>query len=287
MKKQLLLLGFSLIWLASCQIQNTGTSHKTIKNHGVKIDYRIYGDSDTTLLFVHGWGINQTYWDPQVQYFSKKYKVVTFDLPGFGLSGKNRKNYSMEAYGDDVISLIKKLKLTQVILIGHSMGGNIILEAAVKHPKDIIGFIGIDNFKELGMEYTETDQMEINNFLNGLKENYANVASAFAEGALFAESTDTTVINRVIKDIKTSDPAAAISSIENSLRSTEREKLLMNQLQLKVLLVNSDVIPTNEEALEKYCKSHEIIPIHDTGHYPMIEKPEEFNRALQKAIDHL
>ena len=193
----------------------------------------------------------------------------------------------MAAYGNDVVRLIEKLKLKNVVLIGHSMGGNIILEAAVKHPRDVIGFIGIDNFKDLGMEYTEADKMEIDKFFSGLQENYADVASAYLEGALFGENTDTTVINRIVHDIRSANPTIAIASLKNALWATDREKQLMGQLKLKVVLLNSDGVPTNEAALKKYCEAYKIIPIHGTGHYPMVEKPSEFNQALQRAIQAL
>ena len=74
------------IALASCQTKLAQNQHKKVKSQGVKINYGLTGRGDTTLLFVHGWGINQTYWDAQVRHFSRKYKVLTFDLPGFGQS---------------------------------------------------------------------------------------------------------------------------------------------------------------------------------------------------------
>ena len=53
-----------------------------IVSNKVRIDYTDTGTGDTTLLFVHGWCINKTYWEKQVAYFGKRYRVVTIDLPG-------------------------------------------------------------------------------------------------------------------------------------------------------------------------------------------------------------
>jgi sigma-B regulation protein RsbQ len=61
---------------------------KEIKRDNAVIDYQVKGNGDTTLLFVHGSYIDQTYWKGQVDYFNSEYKVVTIDLPGHGKSGK-------------------------------------------------------------------------------------------------------------------------------------------------------------------------------------------------------
>ena len=101
------------------------------------------------MLFVHGWCINKEYWDDQSRYFSDKYKVVALDLPGFGRSGKNRTEWTFEQYADDINEFIKAEKLKNVILIGHSMSGDILLLMDTKYPGSVIGIVGIDNLKNL------------------------------------------------------------------------------------------------------------------------------------------
>ena len=95
---------------------------KVIQRDGAVIDYHISGKGDTTLLFVHGSYIDQTYWKDQVAYFSPQYTVVTIDLPGHGKSGKERDHWSIKGFAEDVIHLIKELDLKNIILIGHSLG---------------------------------------------------------------------------------------------------------------------------------------------------------------------
>ncbi len=104
-----------------------------ISNNGVNIAYTDTGRSDTTILFIHGWAINKGYWADQVSYFGKKYRVVTMDLPGFGQSGKNRDKWDTKTYGSDVNAVISTLGLNNVILIGHSMSGDIALQAAADY----------------------------------------------------------------------------------------------------------------------------------------------------------
>src|SRR4051812_43754769 len=116
---------------------------KEIKRDNALINYRMSGNGDTTLLFVHGSYIDQTYWDKNVKYFTPHFKVVTLDLPGHGLSGRERTKWSTQGFAEDILTLIKELDLKRVILIGHSWGADISLIAATKNPQPISGFIAV------------------------------------------------------------------------------------------------------------------------------------------------
>jgi pimeloyl-ACP methyl ester carboxylesterase len=64
---------------------------KTVSSDDVTIAYQVQGEGKPALVFVHGWGINRTYWNAQLTYFAKKHHVVTIDLAGHGESGQDRK----------------------------------------------------------------------------------------------------------------------------------------------------------------------------------------------------
>ncbi len=258
-------------------------SRDSVKNNGVYIDYNVYGTGDYTLLFIHGWCINQTYWDEQVESLKSDYRVVTFDLPGFGQSGVNRKNWAIEKFGEDVNLIMKQLKLNNVILIGHSMGGDIAVEAALNNPK-IIALIGIDNFKDVGAEYDQDTKKQISDFMEMLRNNFSEIAPAYAEGSLFHSSTDSLVKTRVMNDFRNCDSVAAISTLEALISYGENESDRLHQLKMKMYLINSNASPTNKSGLDTTGMEYEVVEIDSTGHYPMIEKPEEFNKLLKQTI---
>lgn len=259
------------------------TATVSVNNNGVFINHNSYGEGDFTLLFVHGWCINQTYWSNQVEALSFDYRIVTIDLPGFGESGTNRENWSIEEYGSDINAVIEQLKLTNVILIGHSMGGDIILESALKNV-EVIALIGIDNFKDVGVEFNDEMKVEIDGFVDMLKNNFSEIAPAYADGALFHPSTDSLVKARVIKDFKNSDSTIAISNLEALFEYALIEAKQLSTLKQKIYLINSNTSPTNTDGLDAAGIAYEVIEINSTGHYPMIEKPEEFNRLLEQTI---
>ena len=186
-----------LVWLGctSPDNQTEETLPKTeLFSGGVKIDYNVCGNADTTLLFVHGWCINQTYWEHQVEAFCDRFKVVTIDLPGFGSSGKGREEWTIEDYGEDVSAVISLLGLKNVILVGHSMGGDVILEAALKRKEEVIKLVGVDNFKDVGVFFDEATRGEINAFIELLKQGFGEVIKGYADSYLFHASTDSLVI---------------------------------------------------------------------------------------------
>lgn len=283
-----------ILFISSCKNNSQKASDNTLNGgskqvvtfDGQELNYERHGNGDYTVLLVHGWCIDQSYWSRQVDFLKSSYQVITLDLPGFGQSGKTRANWTIEAFGRDVNTLIDQLELKNVILVGHSMGGDVVLEAALNNP-DIVAIIGIDTFKDVGMEVTEEVQVEIDGFLGMLRENFSEIAPAYADGALFHSSTDTNVRARVMEDFAKSDPVAATGSLESLFHYASIEANRLSTLKQKLYLINSDATPTNRVGLSEAGVDFEINDIPATGHYPMIEKPELFNEKLKETIQRI
>ena len=284
MKTYLIIL-LPIIVLSSCSNPADKKENANVKVNNVEIAYDQCGKGDTTLLFVHGWCINKDYWKEQSKYFCDKYKVAALDLPGFGKSGKNRTDWTFEQYADDINDFIKAEKLKNVILIGHSMSGDILLLMDTKYPESVIGIVGIDNLKSPGVKNTEEQTKEIEGFFAMMDSSFSGTVEGYTKQYLFPLSADTSIVNRVIKDFKMNDSAIAIKVLRSLVEVSQKERDMMQHLKHKLYLVNSDGGPTEIDSLKEYCKaSAEVVYIHGTGHYPMIEKPAEFNTALGKVI---
>ena len=255
-----------------------------VNDQGVNISYTDTKIGDTTLVFVHGWCINKSYWSNQVTYFSKKYRVVTFDMPGFGESGKNRKDWSTQAYGRDVDSVISQLKLKNVILIGHSMAGDIVLQAAINNPK-VIGLVGIDNFKNVGHIENAASKKDFADAIATLKRNFKSVAVPYFKQDLFSKTTSKAIQERVLNDVTHADTTIAAASMEQGNAFDELDKL--HQLKMKLYLINSDVHPADTTGLIRNKIPYQLLYIHGTGHFPMIEAPADFNLLLEKVIQYI
>jgi pimeloyl-ACP methyl ester carboxylesterase len=259
-----------------------------IRDDKVEINYYQQGQGNATLVFLHGWCINSTYWNTQFSHFAKHYSVYAIDLPGFGKSSADRENWTIEEYAKDVTGFIEMLGLENVILIGHSMSGEIMLQIVMNKNPRIIGLVGIDNFKNIDVEFTAEQMEQMSTFFNMLKEDFKNSAPVYAEKMLFHPSTSAEVKERVKNDIATSNPLIGFSTIMNYIKFTQAVPAKLEQLHYKLHLVHSDATPTNEKGLEARCKNgYEVKAIHATGHYPMIEKPDEFNQLLEELLENL
>ncbi len=252
---------------------------------GEQIAYILAGQGDTTLFFIHGWCINKEYWQNQIDHFSQNYKVVAIDLPGFGESSKGRQSYDFSKYKEDVKKTIDSLNLENVIIIGHSMSGDIILSLATTYPNSIIGLIGIDNLHEPNFSKDSVTEAQEAGFYDYMEANYDTAVNASSRQYLFQPGTPDGIVNKVMQNILATDRHISVNVLRSLSAISKTEREMMSKLIYPLKLVNSDVKPTKLDVLNQYCpKGAQVYYVKGTGHYPMIEKPEEFNQALQKAI---
>jgi len=257
-----------------------------INENGMNLNYKVSGKGPTTLVFVHGSYIDQTYWKKQVSGFKDHYQVITLDLPGHGKSGRNRKDWKIQSFADDLIFLIKKLELTNVILIGHSIAGNICLMAAVKYPTPIIGLIGIDTFKNAGTPMTADFRKQTEGIKKGLLGDFPGTNEKYARTALLKPSTPNHLVKKVIKDYRNAYPPMGIQTTAEFFEINKMEKELLPRLNVKLYLINVDYIPTNETALKKLLrKDYQLNIMNGTCHFPMLEHPDELNLILRQYIN--
>jgi pimeloyl-ACP methyl ester carboxylesterase len=100
-----------------------------------EIAYSESGKGDRALLLIHGLGSSMPVWSRNVQALARQHRVVAIDLPGYGKSSKGPYPYSMAFFAEVVDRVIDALGLRRVVLIGHSMGGQIALTHALLRPK--------------------------------------------------------------------------------------------------------------------------------------------------------
>ncbi|MBI5730971.1 MAG: alpha/beta hydrolase [Ignavibacteriales bacterium] len=273
---------FILFFLLLGFVNNSLSQQQNILSKDeTRIIFHAAGNGEPALVFVHGWSCDKSYWNDQVKTFSPKYKVVTIDLAGHGESGMNRKNYTMESFGEDITAVINKLGLKKVILIGHSMGGYVIIEAARQLKEKIIGLVGADTYQ--GME-DEMTKEQIDQFMKPFKEKFVQKTKEFVK-TMFPKTADSTLVNRVADDMSSAPPRVAISAMQN-LFSYHAFKALKD-MNAPIISINCDRYPLNVEETRKHTKSFEVKMMNGVGHFVMLEDPQKFNKLLQESIDEL
>lgn len=256
-----------------------------IRDKQVEINYLQQGQGDPTLLFLHGWCIDVTYWKNQVEYFSKNYNVYAIDLPGFGKSTADRTNWTIEEYANDVTAFIETMNLKNVVIIAHSMAGEIMLQTALTNNPKIVGIVGVDNFKIIDVAFTPEQMKQMTDFFPMLEKDFKNSAPVYADMMLFHPTTSKEVKDRVKTDFANSDSVVGYGTFMNQMQYASNDAQRLEQLNYKLYLINNDGFPTNETGLKNHCKTgFQVETISATGHYPMIEKPTEFNLILEKVL---
>lgn len=119
---------------------------KTVKlTSGIEIAYNDEGNSKKTpLLFIHGLGSYMRAWDKNVAELSKIHRCIRLDLPDYGKSSKGKYQGGMKFYADNIKAFCDKLGFKKVILIGHSMGGQISMTAALQYPELVEKMVLVD-----------------------------------------------------------------------------------------------------------------------------------------------
>jgi pimeloyl-ACP methyl ester carboxylesterase len=203
-----------------------------------------------------------------------------------GKAGHNRENWTIEEFAKDVRAVIDGLQLNNVILVGHSMGGEIILQTALTLPGKVIGFIGIDNFKQFVTSFTPQEEKQVSEFMQDLKTNFDSTATMYTRLALFPQGyPDTNSVNRVVRSIRQTDSVVAIKALESLMYFALKDSEMISRLPIPAHLIVSDYTATNEESFRTAAKAGSSIRvIKGTGHYPMIEKGQQFTELLRETI---
>ena len=246
-----------------------------------KINFYTEGKGEHALVFVHGWSCDRSYWNDQVKTFSPKYRIVTIDLAGHGESATTRKNYTIELFGEDVAAVVNKLKLDKVILIGHSMGGAVVIEAAKLLKGKVIGLVGADTYQSFKDDWT-AEQKE--GFLKPFTENFVVTAKGFVK-SMFPKTADSTLVNKIADDMSSAPPEIAKSAIRNLFFYDPIPTL--KEIHLPIISINCDMYPVSVEENKKYVDSFTVKMMNGVGHFVMLEDPVKFNRLLQEAVDEL
>lgn len=246
------------------------------------ISYEIVGTGEPTLVFVHGWSCDSRYWRAQIPHFSKNHRVVTLDLAGHGHSGATRSHYTMKAFGEDVRAVTKAVGDDDVILIGHSMGGAVIAEAARVMPDWVIGLIGVDTLQNV--EYPMTDEA-LEAMTAPLEKDFRTGIRQFV-GDMILPYTDPKLREWIVSDMAAAPPAVALSAMNHMMSQyiTGEAAKIFDDISLPVVAVNADLWPIDYQANRQHMSSFDAIVLEGTDHFLMMNRPAEFNRALEKAI---
>jgi len=249
---------------------------------GVEIHYEAAGNGEPAIVFVHCWSCDRSYWSGQAAHFAKSRRIVAIDLAGHGESGLGRQRYSIEAFGADVKAVVDALGLRRVVLVGHSMGGPVTLEAARLMPERVVALVPIDTLGRVGAQIPAEERRA---FLDPMRADFPTATRKFVHDFMFTPKSDPALAERIAQDIAAAPREVALSALDNLFDYDEAKALAAIKVPLR--LINADRWPTDLAAARKHKPDVQLAVMPALGHFPMLEDAAEFNRLLERALKEL
>jgi pimeloyl-ACP methyl ester carboxylesterase len=249
---------------------------------GLEIRYESAGSGEPALVFVHGWSCDRSYWRAQVDHFAKSHRVIAIDLGGHGESALGRKDWTMAAFGKDVQAAVEAAGPQKVVLVGHSMGGPVIAEAAQLMPERVVALVMVDFFNEVDRRFGPKER---EGFLAPMRADFPQATRAFVRQEMFVPRSDPKLADRIAGDMASGPPSVAISAMEQLLQYDQGKALARTKVPVR--LINADKWPTDLAAARRHKPDIQLAVIPAVGHFLMMEDPEEFNRVLARSVQEL
>lgn len=248
------------------------------------ISYNSVGKAnELALVLIHPFPFDSSFWSSQVEFFSKHFQVITYDLSGFGKSINNDGIITIDMHADDLLEVLNDCNLEKVTLCGLSIGGYVALRFAEKNP---------DRTDKLILANTtykpDTDEKRIGRF-NAIENIRSGKLEDFADAMtknLLGENTYNDNLNCVTYTHGTIMKQSLVGICGNLLAMAARtstEKIIA-QFPNKMLVITSDsdeIIPSadSQDMVEKSTNA-KMVQINNAGHLSALEQPEQFNKAV-------
>lgn len=250
-----------------------------------------YDDAGTgvAVVFVHGHPFDRTMWRPQVEAIVRSQRrAVTFDLRGYGESDVVAGVTPLGVFTDDTVALLDDLDIERAIIVGLSMGGQIVMDLVQRFPERVVAIVLADTFPDTETQRGTADRMETADDLirNGMSEYSAQAVSMMVGPTTMTERLD--VVEHVTAMMLATPPAGAAAALRG--RALRREYVTtLQELQLPALVVvgrhDEFTLVADAEQMHELIADSRLIVIDDAGHLPNLERPADFNAALISFLD--
>jgi pimeloyl-ACP methyl ester carboxylesterase len=245
---------------------------------GLEIVYSAAGSGEPALVFIHGGLANRGFWDGELNAFASHHRVIAPDLPGHGESGINRRKWGIPEFGADVFAVLETEHPKTVILFGNSLGGPVAIEAALLLSGGVLGVVGIDTFQSLTYSITPEDAQKR---ADAFRDDYAGSLRQMVR-QLFHKDADPMMLADAEERMAHTSPAAAYSMFLSLAGYNPSEAA--RRLTVPLRAINGDLYPTDTESVRSIKPDFDVMILKRVGHYPMLERPEEFDRLVSEVI---
>jgi len=236
------------------------------------------------LVLVHGFLGSSEMWQPQINFFKKKFRVVTPDLPGFGKSNKVKSCKSKKIMEKLILKCLKEKKIKKYNLLGHSMGGMIVQEMAKKDGKKISKLICYSTGPKGSMpgRFETVDQSRKSLKKKGLQITAKKVATTWFVKGEKAKYFDICIKAGKQTSLKAADNALIAFKNWNGVDT-------LKDIKNKTLIVwgnkNKSYDIKQIQTLKKKILDSSLIIFNGCSHNIHLERVNEFNKKINKFLE--
>lgn len=245
------------------------------------------GRGAPALVFVHGFACTHEDWQAQLAHFQRTQDVVACDLRGHGRTPGRPPECSIEHYGGDVAALVNNLELARCLLIGHSMGCRVVLEAGRLLPDKVAGVVLVDGSRNATRE-PESAEAAARATIEKL--GYAPFAEMLFRQMFFEPSAQAdAIVARAVTSSAEFGPALwpritrwDAGQMDSAFAALRAPVLAIQSTTRNAELKRAPLKPGDTSPWIDYLRSRgarvEIVP--HTGHFTQLEAPETVNRLI-------
>ncbi|MFF4356652.1 alpha/beta fold hydrolase [Streptomyces sp. NPDC001604] len=236
------------------------------------------------LVLVHGHPFDHTMWNPQVEAFSGTRRVIAPDLRGYGSSPSAPEVTRFEQFAQDLAALLDELGVESCVLAGLSMGGQIVMDFHRQFPARVRGLVLADTFaapetpEGVAVRHAMADRL--------LREGMRGYADEVLEKmvAPYAAAEVKAHVHRMMTATRPESAAAALRA--RAARPDYRELLTTVAVPALVVVGADDTYTpvADAEAMHAALPDSTLHVIEGTAHMPNLERPKEFNEALESFL---
>lgn len=263
-----------------------------------RIFYTQTGEGGPALVLVHGFGCEHSDWHLQVEHFAGAHRVVALDLRGHGRSQEHASGFDIVTYGTDVVALLEALSLEPAVLVGHSLGCRVVLEAARRAPGSVAGVVLVDGSRQANGDADTAaraareafDAAGLERFLAGLFEDmFVASSDAGIRQRIVARACalPSAVAGTLYPELARWDAAHADAALESlAAPLLVLQSTYINERRERRSLEAGDTTPWLDLIRERVPRARiEVLP--GIGHFSMLEAPDSVNGHIRAFIDGL